>query len=354
MRFYLTNLGKDCFILGYPFLWEFNPRIDWKTGRLLEGNVEIETMRFDHTQKLVTKVQGQARRMCRDPAKRMALFVRKTTFSQRFAKEARQKGKDKETKEIPMEYQRHWKVFDSTVAEHFPPQREEDLKIELLPGAPTAINCKVYPLNTKETGILREFLQEEERKGYITQGSSPYMAPVFFIRKKNLDELRPVMDYREINKWMKQNHNPLPNIQTALENLREGELYSKFDIRWGYKNLRIRKEDQHKAVFKMMFGTYVPKVTYFGLTNTPPTFQRIIHQDLRPILQKYPRAFGNYLDDTWIVTRKTPEGRALHRQITHELFDLLENKSYFLKLGKCQFEQESMDLPGWTVGNGEI
>ena len=145
-------------------------------------------MRFDHTQKLVTKVQGQAWRMCGDPAKGMALFVWKTTFSQCFAKEARQGGKDKQTKKIPTEYQRHWKVFDSTVAEHFPPQREEDLKIELLLGAPTAINCKVYPLNTKETGILQEFLQEE-RKGYITQGSSPYTAPVFFVGKKDSDEL---------------------------------------------------------------------------------------------------------------------------------------------------------------------
>ena len=61
-----------------------------------------------------------------------------------------------------------------------------------------------------------------------------------------------------------------------------------------------------------MFGTYIPKVTYFGLTNVPPTFQQIIHQDLQPILQKYPKNFGNYLDDTWIITRKTPEGRALH------------------------------------------
>ena len=123
--------------------------------------------KIQHTQRLVTRVQGQARQMCGDPARGMALFVRKTTFSQRFAKEAREKGKDEETKKVPTEYQRHWKVFDSAAAERFPPQREEDLKIELLPGAPTAINCKVYPLNTKETGILQEFLQEEERKGYI-------------------------------------------------------------------------------------------------------------------------------------------------------------------------------------------
>ena len=312
IRFYLTNLGKDRFILGYLFLWEFNLQIDWKTGQLLEGDVKIETMRFDHTQKLVAKVQGQVRRMCRDPAKGMALFVQKMTFSQKFAREARQKGKNEETKKIPTEFQRHWKVFDSTAVECFPPQREEDLKIELLPGAPTAINCKVYPLNKKETDILQEFLQEEERKGYITQGSFPYMAPVFFVGKKDLDKQRPVMDYREINKWTKWDHNPLPNIWMVLENLWEGELYSKFDIRWGYKNLRLQKEDQHKAVFKTMFGTYIPRVTYFRLMNTPPTFQRIIHQDLWPILQKYPRNFGNYLNDTWIVTQKNPEGRVLH------------------------------------------
>ena len=189
MRFYLTNLGKDRFILGYPFLWEFNPRIDWKTGQLLEGNIKIKMMRFNHTQRLVTRVQGQVRQICGDPARGMALFIQKTTFSQRFAKEAREKGKDEETKKVPIEYQHHWKVFDSAVAERFPPQREEDLKIELLLGAPTAINCKVYPLNTKETSILQEFLQEEEQKGYITQGSSPYTAPVFFIGKKDLDKL---------------------------------------------------------------------------------------------------------------------------------------------------------------------
>ena len=130
----------------------------------------------------------------------------------------------------------------------------------------------------------------------------------------------------------------------ALENLHEGELYSKFDIRWGYKNLRIQKEDQPKAAFKTMFGTYIPKVTYFRLTNVPPTFQRIIYQDLQPILQIYPKSFGNYLNDTWVIMQKDQEGRALHQQITHELFDLLEKKSYFLKLGKCQFKQESMDV----------
>jgi hypothetical protein len=63
------------------------------------------------------------------------------------------------------------------------------MKIDLLPGAPSSINCKTYPLNQKETGILKEFLEEEERKGYIRPGSSPYTAPVFFVGKKDSEEL---------------------------------------------------------------------------------------------------------------------------------------------------------------------
>jgi len=226
--------------------------------------------------------------------------------------------------------------------------------IKLLPNALTSINCKVYPLNQKEMDILRKFLVEEEEKGYIRQGSSPYTAPVFFVGKKDLEQLRPVMDYRELNKWTERDNNPLPNIRTALKNLCEGELYLKFDLHWGYKNLRIKEEDQTKAAFKTVFGTYIPRVTYFGLTNMPLMFQRVIHQDLQPILQKYPQEVRNYLDDIWIVTKKSEEGRMQHKKIMHKLLDLLEKKLYFLKLSKSQFETKDMDLLGWQVKNGEI
>ena len=145
--------------------------------------------------------------------------ARKTTTAQVWAHKAREKKPEAPTKELPKEYQRHWKVFSEKLAQRFPPKRQEDMAIELLPGAPTSINCKIYPLNSKETKILKEFLEEEEKKGYITPGSSPYTAPVFFVGKKDSQELRPVMDYQELNKWTKRDNNPLPNIKIILENL---------------------------------------------------------------------------------------------------------------------------------------
>ena len=106
-------------------------------------------------------------------------------MAQVWAHKAQEKEPAAPKKELPKEYQKHWKVFSEKLAQRFPPKQQEDMAIKLLLGAPTSINCKIYPLNSKETKILKEFLEEEEKKGYITPGSSPYTALVFFVEKKD-------------------------------------------------------------------------------------------------------------------------------------------------------------------------
>jgi hypothetical protein len=54
------------------------------------------------------------------------------------------------------------KVFDKQQVTCFPPEREEELKIEMLPEAPKEIDCKVYPLSWAEQDKLQVFLMEEE------------------------------------------------------------------------------------------------------------------------------------------------------------------------------------------------
>ena len=106
-------------------------------------------------------------------------------MAQVWAHKAQEKEPAAPKKELPKEYQKHWKVFSEKLAQRFPPKQQEDMAIKLLLGAPTSINCKIYPLNSKETKILKEFLEEEEKKGYIMPGSSPYTALVFFLEKKD-------------------------------------------------------------------------------------------------------------------------------------------------------------------------
>jgi RNase H-like domain found in reverse transcriptase len=80
----------------------------------------------------------------------------------------------------------------------------------------------------------------------------------------------------------------------------------------------------------------------------------MMHRDFCALLQKYPENVGNYMDDWWIATAGDEEGRRLHTQIIHEFLDLMEEKSYFLKPKKCQFEKDLMEILGWLVGGGRI
>ena len=162
------------------------------------------------------------------------------------------------------------------------------------------------------------------------------------------------MDYHKLNQYTVRDNNPLPNIQLALEQLHGKRLFSKFDIRWGYNNIRIKEEDQYKAAFKTPKGTYVPRVMYFGLTNAPPFFQRTMHRDFRALLQKYPDNLGNYMDDWWVATPDGEEGTKLHKEIVHAFLDRMEECSYFLKPKKCQFKKDHMEILGWLVGGGTV
>jgi len=259
--------------------------------------------------------------------------------------------------EIPEEYKRHWKVFSEEESHRFPPQRSEDMRITLKPGAPDHIDCKVYPQSKADRERMKEWLHKEEELKRIVQEQSNYVSPVYFIDKIQEDgtpskDKRLIMNYKGINEHTVKDHNPLPNIQDAIERLHGKTLFSKFDIRWGYNNIRLHPDDRHKAVFKTPFGTYVPRVMYFGLQNAPPFFQRIMHKDFQGLLQKYPDEVGNYMDDWWIATTSDDEGRKRHRTITHEFLDEMERHSYFLKPSKCQFETDSIKILGWIVGGG--
>jgi len=103
----------------------------------------------------------------------------------------------------------------------------------------------------------------------------PYASGFFLIKKKD-GKFRPVQDYRNLNKWTIPNKYPLPLILELVHNLADKQLFSKFDICWGYNNIRIKKEDEWKAAFKTSEGLFKPTVMFFRLTNSPATFQAMM------------------------------------------------------------------------------
>jgi Reverse transcriptase (RNA-dependent DNA polymerase) len=144
---------------------------------------------------------------------------------------------------------------------------------------------------------------------------------------------------------------PIPQITHILEQLQGKMLFTALDIRWGYNNIQIKPKDCHKAAFQMPYGLYQLNVMYFGLTNSPLTFQKTMDHLFCPLKDKYPGMLFIYMDDILITTMND---QPLHRRIVHDVLDLLEAKSFFLKPSKCKFKRASIDYLGIVVSNGAI
>ncbi|GJT13328.1 putative reverse transcriptase domain-containing protein [Tanacetum coccineum] len=115
---------------------------------------------------------------------------------------------------------------------------------------------------------LSEQLQELSDKGFIRPSSSPWGAPVLFVKKKD-GSFRMCIDYRELNKLTVKNRYPLPRIDDLFDQLQGSSIYSKIDLRSGYHQLRVREQDIPKTAFRTRYGHYEFQVMPFGLTNAP-------------------------------------------------------------------------------------
>src|ERR1700754_4272921 len=259
-----------------------------------------------------------------DEAEPQIAFLRKTTTASELAQREAATRKERTFEEmIPEEYRRHHQVFSEEASRRFPPSRPWDHAIDLLPNAPTTLDCKIYPLAQNEEEALTKFLTEQLAKGYIRPSKSPYASPFFFIKKKD-GKLRPVQDYRRLNEITIRNHYPLPLIPKLINRIKGARLYSKLDIRSGYNNVRINKDDEWKAAFKTNRGLFEPLVMYFGLTNSPSTFQAMMDYLFRDLI-----LLGEvivYMDDILVATA---DNLRHHRAVLHAALRICEENDLY-------------------------
>jgi hypothetical protein len=128
-------------------------------------------------------------------------------------------------------------------------------------------------------------------------------APVFFIKKKD-GTLRLVVDYRKLNAITVKDRYPIPLTQHLLDKLASTKIFSTLNLRWGYDNIRIKNGDETKAAFITNRGLYEPLVMGFGLCNAPATFQRMMNDLFRDMINV---CVVVYLDDIMIYSQNRKE-----------------------------------------------
>ncbi|GKD35604.1 putative reverse transcriptase domain-containing protein [Tanacetum coccineum] len=173
---------------------------------------------------------------------------------------------------------------------------------------------------------LFDQLQELADRCFIRPSTSPWGAPVIFVKKKD-GSFRMCIDYRELNKLTVKNRYPLPRIDDLFDQLQGSSVYSKIDLRSGYYQLRVRDEDIPKTAFRTRYGHYEFQVMPFGLTNAPVVFMDLMNRVCKPYLDKFVIVF---IDDILIYSRNKEE-HADHLRI---ILKLLKKEKLYAKFSK--------------------
>nr|GEU68746.1 putative reverse transcriptase domain-containing protein [Tanacetum cinerariifolium] len=200
-----------------------------------------------------------------------------------------------------------------------PPPRQVEFKIDLVPGAAPIAHAP-YRLAPSEMKELSEKLKELLEKEFIRPSSSPWGAPVLFVKKK-YGSFRMFIDYRELNKLTVKNRYSLLRIDDLFDQLQGSSVYSKINLRSGYHQLHVREEDIPITAFRMRYGHYEFQVMPFGLTNAPAVFMDLMNRVCKPYLDKFIILF---IDDILIYSKRKEE----HEEHLKINLDLLKKKKF--------------------------
>ncbi|GKD50682.1 putative reverse transcriptase domain-containing protein [Tanacetum coccineum] len=236
------------------------------------------------------------------------------------------KSDEKRLEDIPV-VREFLKVFLENL-HGLPSVRQVEFQIDLGPGA-TPVAQAPYRLAPSEMQELSNQLQELADRGFIRPSTSPWGAPVLFVKKKD-ESFKMCIDYRELNKLTVKNRYPLPRIDDLFDQLQGSSTYSKIDLRSVYHQLRVRNEDIPKTAFRTRYGHYEFQVMSFGLTNAFAVFMDLINRICKPYLDKFVIVF---IDDILIYSRNKEE-HADHLRI---ILELLKNEKLYAKFSKCDF-----------------
>ncbi len=304
----ITNLGKQDVYLGHNWLKCHNPSVNWKTQSILFGCCSCAGNRFmlpdaDPNDKWDEELEEGETILAIQMEEE--LVIRAIHHANELAAaENAEKPKKTFAELVPEHYHSFHDLFSKENFDKLPERKPWDHAIELIPNAKSTLDCKVYPLNQNEQEQLDTFLDKNLDSGRICPSKSPFASPFFFVKKKD-GTLRPVQDYWKLNEMTIKNRYLLPLISELIDKLRGAKHFTKLDVRWGYNNVRIKEGDEEKAAFRTNRGLYKPTVMFFGLTNSPATFQWMMNNIFCDLIGEGKVTI--YLDDILIFSKDLGE-----------------------------------------------
>src|ERR1700731_3107019 len=237
-------------------------------------------------------------------------------------------------------------VFGQQYFDILPPRRPGiDLDVELVEGT-IPYQSQLYPMPKAYHAELRKWIDENLATGRIYRGHSPWASPFFF--KKENNKLRPVVDYKQLNKVMKKKAYLLPLIRTILDQLKRFWYYMKLDVQRGFNNIWTTKPSEALLAFICEDGHFLCRVMPFRVSNAPAIFQSYMDAIFRILI-----ATGHvfiYVDDILIAVDTLEELQEYSAQV----FTVLRNNNLTVNPMKCEFERTQVTYLRVKISQGII
>lgn len=327
-----TDIVTHDAILGLPWLAKTNPDIDWEKGTWCYKDAEHKRVIHVALKDIVVEPESPSIGMLvMLPVGSESMLSAGVTLAT-----LQEGGVD-----LPEAYQDFQDVFDEPEAGVFAEETKTRHSIPIQEGE-TVPYGPIYPLSKVELGVLREYIDNSMRKGWIQPSESPAGAPILFVPKHD-GSLRLCVDYRALNKITRKNRYPLPLIPEILDRLSGAKVYSKLDLRDAYHRIQIAEGDRWKTAFRTRYGHYEYLVMPFGLTNAPASFQAYINEALHGLLDHICVA---YMDDILIYSESSEE----HAKHVRLVLERLRKYKLYVKLSKCAFDTHQVDFLGYRIG----
>ena len=209
------------------------------------------------------------------------------------------------------------------------------------------IACKSRRYSTEDLQFIDHEIQRLLAEDIIEPSVSPWRAQVVVV-KNSKDKKRMVVDYSQtVNKYTVLDAYPLPRIEDFVNKIAENTVFSQLDMKSAYNQIPIKESDKPYTAFEGNGKLYHFRRIPFGVTNGAAVFQRVMDDFIQ--MNDLKKTYA-YIDDITVCGKTQSE----HDENVARFMEAVNRYKLTLNEAKCKWSQESINLLGYTVENGNL